>query len=136
MYREPPRKVFLNGCHLGGQKTNCARRQPIHVKCLLSDMFKLLEGNFNRMGILRGNVKGESKNIFRFEIYPIFNGFCSATGTRSCSSASTPIAPRAWFLGSLGLNQAWLSCIPLIREGNVTNYLYKYTAPAKKKWVK
>ena len=38
--------------------------QPIHVKCLLSDMCKLLEDNFHRLGILRGKVKGVSNNIF------------------------------------------------------------------------
>ena len=46
------------------KKTNCTRRQPIHVKCLLSGMCKLLEDNFHRLIILRGKFKGVSNNIF------------------------------------------------------------------------
>ena len=66
-FGKPHEKSVLIWFHLGGQNqkiTNFLRIQPIHVKCLLSDMCKLLEDNFHRLGILRGKVKGVSYNIF------------------------------------------------------------------------
>ena len=46
------------------KKNHFLRIQPIYVKCLLSDMCKVLKYNFHRLGILRGKVKGVSNNIF------------------------------------------------------------------------
>ena len=62
----PTKSPFRYGTIWGVKikKKICARRQPIHVKCLLSGMCKLLKDNFYRLGILRGKVKGVSNNIF------------------------------------------------------------------------
>ena len=72
-------------------------------KSLLSDMFKLPKDNFHPLGTLRGILKNVSKNLISD---PHILRFCSSMGSRSCSSASTPIA-----LG-LGFQVHWAKTKP------------------------